>query len=126
MFGQTIKKTSEEKPLNYWEKKKLAKEEEAKKKFNVMMSRRSSEQSSGSGYESGTGSFAGGAVKSRSRVGLSGPGEMEDKNPFNSLKKPAGFIKGSSSGSGFAKNLNGVKKDSLSSSAGAPRKPLGF
>jgi hypothetical protein len=131
MFNQSTKKDQEAKPLTYWEKRALEKQAEAKKKMNVMMSRRSAEASSGSGgsgYSSGTAKFASGAVQSRSRVGLSGSDEGES-NPFNPLKKEAGFAKKMSKGGSFAQNLGGDKKDLDSNGGrmgGAPKRPLGF
>ncbi len=83
---------------------KVRKAEEAKKKLNIFLSRRSAEEG-GSGYQTGTGSFAGGDVHTRSRVGALDKGKEERSSVLGlNNKKVGGFALGSTAnaGRGFA------------------------
>ena len=83
---------------------KIRRAEESKKKLNVFMSRRSADQG-GSGYQTSSSSFAGGAVETKSRVGAMDRGKEERGSALGmGQKKIGGFAMGSpsNSGSGFA------------------------
>lgn len=83
---------------------KIRRAEESKKKLNVFMSRRSAEQG-GSGYQTSSSSFAGGAVETKSRVGAVDRSKEERGSALGmGQKKIGGFAMGSpsNSGSGFA------------------------
>jgi hypothetical protein len=83
---------------------KIHKAEEAKKKLNIFLSKRSAEEG-GSGYQTGTGSFAGGDVQTRSRVGALDKGLGERGSALGlGQKKVGGFALGSTAnaGHGFA------------------------
>lgn len=110
--------------------REMKKSEEAKKRRNVLASRRSAEESGGlssssggaTGYEESTGEFAGGRVKTRTRVSMVGR-QDEGRVSANRNKKRSGFALGDPARSkGFAKG-----KPSPNNSRGfaAGKKPKG-
>jgi hypothetical protein len=126
MFNSSTKKSTDEKPLTYWEKKQFDKAAEKKKRVNIFLSRGSSSVETGSTtYEKSTGAFAGGKVESRSRV--STEGGSSEKSKFG-MGKGLGSSSGVTNRGGGTSFAGGTKMSSLGkgSSATPPRKPLGF
>jgi hypothetical protein len=129
MFNQTAKKKGEEKPLNYWQRKKAEKMAEDKKKTNIFLSRLSGEGSGAStAYQASQSTFASGEIKSRSRVSMVGKGS--DNAGMSSIEKArskACFAQGAgnSSRSGFAKA--GIKNSASGISGNRPpSRPIGL
>jgi hypothetical protein len=126
-----------EKHFTKSEMEKIMKADELKRRVNASLSRRSSEEGQ-TGYESGTTQFAGGAVRSRSRVGAlrQRPESGLPETPF-SRKKSLGIASGppAQAVSGFAKKENQAEKG-FAGQAGAkdnkmkhfnpPNRPIGL
>ncbi|MBD3247954.1 hypothetical protein GF382_01530 [Candidatus Falkowbacteria bacterium] len=132
---------AEKKPLSRMEMRKLKKEEEMKKKRNVYDSRRSSEETGGfssygaTAYEESTGKFAGGDVRTRTRVSMIGRPQAEatsKKGPgrpgfamgmSNKNKNP--FAKSQKAGKSVSNNTVSQTGKTSPPGAGGGR-PLGF
>ncbi len=116
------------------EKKMMRRKQESKKRRNIMMSKRSAEESGGisssggaTGYEESTGEFAGGQVRTKSRVSM--VGRKADKNESGTAlggAKKKGFAlddPGSKRGFAGGKGASGPSKGGF---AGKPSKKSGL
>jgi hypothetical protein len=121
MFGQTLKKDVEEKPLTAREAAKAEKLAEQKKRINIFLSRSSGEEAK-TGYQTSRSAFAGGEVESRSRVSRIGSGSDGRTGGYAGagIGTRAGFAKGSLGNKSRVPSLGG------SSAMKPPTRPLGM
>jgi hypothetical protein len=123
MSGQINKKNNEAKPMTIREKNEAAKLAEQKRKVNIFLSRRAGEESR-TGYQTSSSSFAGGAVKTRTRVSMVG---RDNEGGAGKAQRRVGFAgrEGDSSRVGFAKKNEYGSATSRPGSSPAV-KPMGF
>jgi hypothetical protein len=130
MLGETKNNPVANPPLSAREQRRADKLVEQKKKINIFLSRRSGEENS-TGYQSSSSAFAGGEVKSRSRVSFVGRENNEGEighGAVENVRNRLGFAQGggcNSAKSGFAQR-SGCASTTKASGSNRLSRPLGF